>query len=247
MAYKLTKRGYKKPPAGYDYIEPVMIQLEEEMKRAVAESHEGKRNCEGNWPIHQINWQRSRYVFDMHYKHKRITKEIYDWCCKMKLVDVALCSKWRKQGYEKLCSTYAINPKNFQFNGVDICRVPKGKLRDGTIVESRYNGCLGCCSGKGGESNIFGNKYGQRLASIQIAREELTRGTHKAAQEEGDDEGKEHLAEAAADVEGTGKRSLDEIREADLEAARSKRRKGARDEDAAWAQTQEEEHDAYVD
>ena len=33
MAYKLTKRGYKKPPAGYDYIEPFMMQLEEEMKR----------------------------------------------------------------------------------------------------------------------------------------------------------------------------------------------------------------------
>lgn len=34
-------------------------------------------------------------------------------------------------------------------------------------------GCLGCASGKGaGPTNIFGNKYGQYLAAVQIAREE---------------------------------------------------------------------------
>lgn len=34
-------------------------------------------------------------------------------------------------------------------------------------------GCLGCASGKGaGPRNIFGNKYGQYLAAVQIARDE---------------------------------------------------------------------------
>ena len=34
-------------------------------------------------------------------------------------------------------------------------------------------GCFGCASGKGaGPRNIFGNKYGQYLAAVQIAREE---------------------------------------------------------------------------
>jgi bud site selection protein 31 len=32
-------------------------------------------------------------------------------------------------------------------------------------------GCLGCASGKGQPRNIFGNKYGQSLAAVQIARE----------------------------------------------------------------------------
>jgi len=33
-------------------------------------------------------------------------------------------------------------------------------------------GCLGCASGsKAGPKNIFGNKYGQNLAAVQIARE----------------------------------------------------------------------------
>lgn len=239
MAYKLTKRGYKKPPAGYDYIEQVMVQMEEEMKRAVAETHEGKRNCESNWAIHQINWQRSRYVFDMRFKYKRISKEIYDWCGKMKLIDVPLCSKWRKQGYEKLCSTYAINPKNFQFNGVDICRVPKQKLRAGTIVESRYNGCLGCCSGKGGEQNIFGNKYGQRLAAIQIAREEQIRGKQPTEKEP-------ETLEASVMDNQTGKRNATEQRAEELEEARKKRRKTHLDDaDTAWATGVEEDGMAY--
>lgn len=28
------------------------------------------------WPIHQINWQRSRYVYDMFYKYHKISKEV---------------------------------------------------------------------------------------------------------------------------------------------------------------------------
>jgi len=42
----------------------------------VAEGHEGKRKTEALWPIHQINWQRSRYVFDMHFKYHKISKEV---------------------------------------------------------------------------------------------------------------------------------------------------------------------------
>lgn len=37
---------------------------------------------------------------------------------------------------------------------------------------SVQTGCLGCASGKGaGPRNVFGNKYGQDLAAVQIARE----------------------------------------------------------------------------
>ena len=40
------------------------------------------------------------------------------------------------------------------------------------FVPLYQTGCLGCASGKGaGPRNIFGNKYGQNLAAVQIARE----------------------------------------------------------------------------
>lgn len=119
----------------------------------------------------QINWQKSRYVYNMYYVHNRISREVYDYCIKNKLVDSALIAKWKKPGYEKLCSTYVINPSNYKFGTVSICRVPRHCLAEGASIEDPVTGCRGCASGSG-ESNIFGNKYGQDLAAIQIAREE---------------------------------------------------------------------------
>ena len=99
---------------------------------------------------------------------------MYDYCTKQKLVDVALIAKWKKQGYERLCSTYSINNKNFNHGTVSVCRVPRYELGpDHPLVEGRFNGCRGCSTGRGGRRNIFGNKYGQYLAAIQIHREKL--------------------------------------------------------------------------
>lgn len=136
----------------------------------VNEPHEGLRKNESQWPIHQINWQKSRYVYDMYYTFKRISKDVYDYCINNKIVDSALIAKWKKPGYERLCSTYVINPKNYKFGTVSICRVPKQCLAPGTEIEDPTTGCRGCASGS--SHNIFGNKYGQYLAAIQVAREE---------------------------------------------------------------------------
>jgi bud site selection protein 31 len=108
----------------------------------------------------------------MFYVYHRISREVYDYCIKNKMVDAALIAKWKKPGYEKLCSTYTINPRNYKFGTVSICRVPKHCRAAGAPIEDPTTGCRGCASGPGGESNIFGNKYGQDLAAIQIAREE---------------------------------------------------------------------------
>lgn len=136
----------------------------------VNEPHEGLRKNESQWPIHQINWQKSRYVYDMYYTYNRIPRAVYDYCITNKLVDAALIAKWKKPGYERLCSTYVINPRNYKFGTTSICRVPAHCLPAGTVIEDPTTGCRGCASGDRG--NIFGNKYGQYLAAIQIAREE---------------------------------------------------------------------------
>lgn len=44
------------------------------------EQHEGKRKNEALWPVFQITWQRSRYVYDMHYVYKAISKDVLDYC-----------------------------------------------------------------------------------------------------------------------------------------------------------------------
>lgn len=164
-------RRTKKAPDGFEYIEPTLTSLDNELRERINEPHEGLRKAESQWPVHQINWQRSRYVYDLYYTYKRISREVYDYCIENKLIDAGLIAKWKKSGYERLCSTYVINQRNYKFGTVSMCRVPKFNLAPDTQVEDPITGCRGCASGSGGEKNIFGNKYGQYLASIQIARE----------------------------------------------------------------------------
>lgn len=163
----------KKPPKGFSYLAPVLSALENELRDKVRESNANKRNTESMWPVHQINWQRSRYVYDMYYTHHKIDKKVYDYCIKNKLVDPALIAKWKKPGYERLCSTYVINSNNYKFGTTSICRVPlKDRSPEQLAAQDPTTGCRGCASGVGQPRNIFGNKYGQNLAAVQIAREE---------------------------------------------------------------------------
>mmetsp|Transcript_12021 Transcript_12021/g.21443 ORF Transcript_12021/g.21443 Transcript_12021/m.21443 type:complete len:301 (-) Transcript_12021:87-989(-) len=160
----------RKPPSGFEVVEDTLELLEKELHERMDEPTRGKRKAEVLWPVHQINWQRSRYIYDMFWKYKRISKQVYDYCINNKIVDGALMNKWRKPGYELLCSMHNIDPRNFTYGTVSICRVPPDEMKPGTVFQDQYTGCRGCASGSG--SNIFGNKYGQRLAKIQILREE---------------------------------------------------------------------------
>jgi bud site selection protein 31 len=114
----------RKPPSGFDYVEPVLEALENELRDKVKDSNLNQRKIECLWPVHQINWQKSRYIYDLYYTYHRIDKEVYQYCLDQKLVDAALIAKWKKPGYERLCSTYVINPTNYKFGTTSICRVP---------------------------------------------------------------------------------------------------------------------------
>lgn len=161
------------PPPGFEVVEPILEALENELRDQVKETNDGKRKVEALWPIHQINWQKTRYIYDMYYTFKQITKPVVDYCINQKLVDSALMAKWKKPGYERLCSTYVINPTNYKFGTTSLCRVPwKDRSDDQKQAQDPTTGCRGCASGKGaGPRNIFGNKYGQHLAAVQVARE----------------------------------------------------------------------------
>ena len=167
----MSKFARKAPPAGYEYLEPTMNALESELRDRVAASMEGMKKNESGQPVHQINWQRSRYVYDMYYTFEMIDKKVYDYCVDNKLVDGNLIAKWKKAGYERLCSTYVINPRNYRFGTVSMCRVPEDGRSDGVFEEDPITGCRGCAS-TNNTRNIFGNKYGQYLAVVQLTREE---------------------------------------------------------------------------
>ena len=134
-------RKQRQAPDGYDYIEPTIIALDAELKDKINEPHEGLRKNESQWPVHQINWQKSRYVYDMYYTYEKISRQVYDYCIENKIVDAALIAKWKKPGYETLCSTYVINPRNYKFGTVSICRVPAKDRPKERVIEDPMTGC----------------------------------------------------------------------------------------------------------
>lgn len=127
------------------------------MREAETESHEGKRKVESLWPIFRIHHQRSRYIYDLFYRRKAISRELYDYCLKEKIADQNLIAKWRKQGYENLCCLRCIQARDTNFGTNCVCRVPKSKLEEGKIVECVHCGCRGC-SGWGRHYNMCMNQ-----------------------------------------------------------------------------------------
>eukprot|EP00049_Salpingoeca_infusionum_P017436 m.352942 g.352942 ORF g.352942 m.352942 type:complete len:145 (-) comp16650_c0_seq1:287-721(-) len=139
-----VSRSRKPPPEGWELIEPTLDELEMKMREASAESHEGKRKCESVWPIWRITHQKSRYIFNLFYKRKVISRELFEYCLKEGYADKALIAKWKKPGYESLCCVACIQTTDTNHGTTCICRVPKHKLPEGKLVECIHCGCRGC-------------------------------------------------------------------------------------------------------
>ncbi|GIY11356.1 protein BUD31 homolog [Caerostris darwini] len=136
-----VRRSRHRPPDGWDLIESTIEELEQKMREAETEPHDGKRKVESLWPIFRIHHQKSRYVYDLYYRRKAISKELYDYCIKENIADKNLIAKWKKQGYENLCCLRCIQARDTNFGTNCICRVPKSKLEEGKIVECVHCGC----------------------------------------------------------------------------------------------------------
>lgn len=134
----------KQPPDGWELIEPTLDELEQKMREAQTAPHEGKRKTETVWPIFKINHQKSRYIYDLYYKRKAISKELYEYCLGERIADANLIAKWKKPGYENLCCLRCIQTRDTNFGTNCVCRVPKTKLEEGKVVECIHCGCHGC-------------------------------------------------------------------------------------------------------
>lgn len=150
MSNLRRKLKNKKPPEGWELIEDVVEDFEQQMKDAVNEEHEGKRKAELTWKIHRIHWEKNRFIFDLMYQRKVMARELFDYLVREKIADGALISKWRKPGYELLCSLMSIQRSNHNFGTTAHCRVPL-RLRAGQqrITPNVQTGCISCASGDG--------------------------------------------------------------------------------------------------
>eukprot|EP01025_Chloroclados_australasicus_P052208 TRINITY_DN607_c0_g1_i1.p1 TRINITY_DN607_c0_g1~~TRINITY_DN607_c0_g1_i1.p1 ORF type:complete len:290 (+),score=47.83 TRINITY_DN607_c0_g1_i1:94-870(+) len=145
-----TKLRGKKPPEGFELISEVLEDFEDRMKQAVNEEHEGKRRNELNWKIHRLHWEKNRFIYDLRYQRKVMSKELFEFLVREKIADGALISKWRKPGYEILCSTLAIQKSGHNFGTTSHCRVPlHQRAGQQKITPDVHTGCISCASGDG--------------------------------------------------------------------------------------------------
>ncbi len=75
-------------------IEEVIEDFEQQLKDAVSEENEGKRKCEASWKIHRIHWEKNRFIYDLMYVRKVMSREL-----------VSLEPRWR--GWWVLCGNVA--------------------------------------------------------------------------------------------------------------------------------------------
>ncbi|KAK6461435.1 G10 protein [Scheffersomyces coipomensis] len=150
-----TKRIKKNspPPEGYDKIRPTLEKLLEKLKQAQSEDDKIKTKNQSLWKIIQLNFQITRYVYDMHYSRHLISKELYGWLLLQNYVNSSLIAKWKKQGYENLCCVQCILVSDKNHKNPCICRVPKDKLFENNEDPSKIKtlecitcGCKGCAS-----------------------------------------------------------------------------------------------------
>lgn len=97
-------RGQKKPPAGFEDIRDDLEVFAIKMKDAQNTPTANAPKHQAQWPIFQIAHQRSRYVYELYYEKEAISRQLYDWLLKNGYADPMLIAKWKKQGYEKVCS-----------------------------------------------------------------------------------------------------------------------------------------------
>jgi len=101
-------------------------------------------------PVRRLHWEKNRFIYDLMYKKKVMKQPLFEWLTRHKIADGALISKWRKPGYELLCSTLAIQKGNHNFGGVAHCRVPlKQRASAQRITPNVNTGCISCASGDG--------------------------------------------------------------------------------------------------
>ena len=171
----------KQPPEGWELIEEVIDDFEQQMKDAVNEDTSGKRRNETTWKVGawarrgggcrcvlpaclralnpplaptmqvtRIHWEKNRFIFDLMYNRKVMSRDLYDWLVREKIADGALIAKWRKPGYEILCSLLAIQKGNHNFGTTSHCRVPmRQRAAQQRITPDVQTGCICCASGDG--------------------------------------------------------------------------------------------------
>jgi bud site selection protein 31 len=144
---KIKTLRTKRPPLGWEIVEPTLQEFEQRMRDIETEHTESRRKVEAMWPIMTLNSQRSRYIYELFYRKHEISRELYEYLLREQHADAALIAKWKKPGFERLCCLLCVQKSSQNFKTTCICRVPKDRLDEARMFECRHCGCRGCASG----------------------------------------------------------------------------------------------------
>lgn len=221
----------KKIPKGFELIEAQLEQFEDEMREVMNDTMEDKMRNELTWKVHKLHWKKNRFIFNLYYKEKSISKELFDFLVREKVVDANLISKWRKPGYENLCSLAVISKTNTNFRTAGVCRVPL-KDRHGQITPNVLTGCISCASGDGGpiwwDDPIPDNLLRKLRELGQLPPEEESTANGDDGNESGKDEekvGGDEKEEKQLEEKFEGQETQERQEETIQEGERAKRRK----------------------
>ncbi|VDD83192.1 unnamed protein product [Mesocestoides corti] len=102
-----------------------MKELNRKMREAGTVRHEEKLKVGSEWPIFRVHHKRSRYICDLYFKRKVI-------------------SKWKKQIFENLCCLLYNQGRDTNFGTSYVCRVTKSRLEEEKGMKCQNCGCRSC-------------------------------------------------------------------------------------------------------
>jgi bud site selection protein 31 len=148
MSWRLRQK-LRKAPEGWEQLVGKLDEFETRMREATAEPRGERLNHELAWPVHKLHFEKNRYLHDLRYIEGSLSEELLRFLVKEKIADGPLIAKWRKPGYETVCSLAVITRSNTNFGTVGICRTTL-KDRVGQIMPNILTGCVCCASGCNG-------------------------------------------------------------------------------------------------
>lgn len=148
MAWRLRAQ-LRKAPGNVDAVADALEEFEARAREVNAAPRGNAMNVALTWPVHKLHFEKNRFLHDARYVHNTIDDRLLKYLVKVKIADGPLLAKWRKPGYDCVCSMAVLTKSNTNFGTVGICRTPL-KDRTGQIMPNVQTGCVCCVSGSGG-------------------------------------------------------------------------------------------------
>ncbi|KAI3933191.1 hypothetical protein MKW98_016517 [Papaver atlanticum] len=95
----ITSRS--KYPKGWEIIECKLRDIETKLRKVEYDPYNVNRNSEALRPSFSLAHLRSRYIYDLYYRRKQISRELYEFCLDHGYADRYLIAKWKESRPQK--------------------------------------------------------------------------------------------------------------------------------------------------